>query len=555
MPTVPSFRKMKHNPDLLKNLPADFLAGHDKLSREQAGHLRHFHNLATQRDGEWGVMGSQDPGQEWLDAYRYQLATMAYAAGAAHFHRLPALRSIFQSLLSGLIHKMLRREVWGYWFLTSHSGKFVDPDIKRLRQPWADPVVKENIMYSGHLLLMVSLYTMLFNDDKYNQEGALTFNWSPIFWGMGPEKFSYTRESLQKAILAEMEREKWLGVCCEPNCIFIVCNQFPIIALRYNDVRDGTNVATEVLSKYTAAWEAKGMAGPNGLFISWYSPKQDTKRPALDLGFTAWATAFMNAWNPILANETFQAQSIGFLTRADHDRISINRGPVAFAIRELAEKKGVDPYSLSTMQKARDIVASNPTTGEHREPFPRPMFGYILMAMSELGDESKLAGLLNHVDRFFQPTWQNGGLYYPVNAEQYDKDGNWTEVEPFTGNGAVGYARLTVLGGQRKMWEEPWSAEQVSRAPHISGIDLGSGVDFLRGCWDESHQAMVVTMRTWDQTEKFVRLENHNLPVGTYGVYRNGVLTETKFVDRPGDTLEVYVRVEGIDFDLVLLKA
>ncbi|GMG32151.1 unnamed protein product [Aspergillus oryzae] len=199
---------MKHNPDLLKNLPADFLAGHDKLSREQAGHLRHFHNLATQRDGEWGVMGSQDPGQEWLDAYRYQLATMAYAAGAAHFHRLPALRSIFQSLLSGLIHKMLRREVWGYWFLTSHSGKFVDPDIKRLRQPWADPVVKENIM---------------------------------------------------------------------------------IIAMRYNDVRDGTNVATEVLSKYTAAWEAKGMAGPNGLFISWYSPKQDTKRPALDLGFTAWS--------------------------------------------------------------------------------------------------------------------------------------------------------------------------------------------------------------------------------------------------------------------------
>lgn len=270
-----SLHKMKYHSGLPKNLPVDFLARQAKLSREQAGHLRHFHNLATQRDGEWGVMGSQEPGQEWLDAYRYQIATMGYAAGAAHFHRLPALRSIFQSLLDSLIHKLLRREVWGYWFLTSHSGKFVDPDIKELRQPWADPIVKENIMvgnfhslcsisllrflwcrpfffspelrpsvftvaltylcgsllnfqqYSGHLLLMVSLYTMLFNDDKYNREGALTFNWSPIFWGMGPEKFSYSRESLQKAILAEMEREKWLGVCCEPNCIFIVCNQFP----------------------------------------------------------------------------------------------------------------------------------------------------------------------------------------------------------------------------------------------------------------------------------------------------------------------------------------
>ncbi|KAF6788180.1 hypothetical protein CSOJ01_15052, partial [Colletotrichum sojae] len=38
------------------NLPAslapDFLTKFPKLSREQAGHLRHFHNLVSQRDGE-----------------------------------------------------------------------------------------------------------------------------------------------------------------------------------------------------------------------------------------------------------------------------------------------------------------------------------------------------------------------------------------------------------------------------------------------------------------------------------------------------------------------
>lgn len=210
----------------------------------------------------------------------------------------------------------------------------------------------------------------------------------------------------------------------------------------------------------------------------------------------------MNAWNPTVADQTFQAQSLGFLTRVEHDRISINRGKVAFAIRELAENEGVDPYALSTMQRARDIAAENPPTAEQQDPFPRPMFGYILMSMSELGDESKLAGLLNHVDRFLQPTWLDGGLYYPVNAQHYEKDGNWTEVEPFTGNSAVGYARLNVLNGQRRLWEKPWSPERVSRAPHISGIDLGSGVDFLRGCWDESRQAMVVTMRTWDESDK-----------------------------------------------------
>lgn len=131
-----------------QKLDPAFLANYEKLSPEQAGHLRHFHNLASQRDGEWNLMGSQEPGQEWLDAYRYQLATMAYASGAAHYHRLPALRSTFKALLERLIQKMLRRDVWGYWFLTSHSGKFVDPDIEELRKPWADTIVKENIMVS-----------------------------------------------------------------------------------------------------------------------------------------------------------------------------------------------------------------------------------------------------------------------------------------------------------------------------------------------------------------------------------------------------------------------
>jgi hypothetical protein len=73
---------------------------------------------------------------------------MTYAAGAAHYHRLPALRFLFQELMLKLINKMLRRDVWGYWYLTSQSGRLVDPDIKELRKPWADPVVKENIMVS-----------------------------------------------------------------------------------------------------------------------------------------------------------------------------------------------------------------------------------------------------------------------------------------------------------------------------------------------------------------------------------------------------------------------
>ncbi|KAL9594137.1 MAG: hypothetical protein Q9219_007200 [cf. Caloplaca sp. 3 TL-2023] len=127
-----------------KNLP--------KLSREQCGHLRHFHNLASQPDGDWSFMGGASGQDHDEGSYRYQLAFMAYAAGAAHYHRLPALRSVFRSLLQKLIAKMLHPDVWGYWYLTSQSGKKLDPDITELRKPWADPVCKENVMVGDMLI-------------------------------------------------------------------------------------------------------------------------------------------------------------------------------------------------------------------------------------------------------------------------------------------------------------------------------------------------------------------------------------------------------------------
>ncbi len=82
-------------------------------------------------------------------------------------------------------------------------------------------------MYSGHLLLMTSLYAMRFNDDEFEQEGSLTFHWDPLFWGR-QQDFVYSNRSLQKVIFQQMEENGWAGVCCEPNAVFVVCNQFPV---------------------------------------------------------------------------------------------------------------------------------------------------------------------------------------------------------------------------------------------------------------------------------------------------------------------------------------
>jgi hypothetical protein len=288
------------SPPVARNPPVD-VSSYPKLDCKQAGHLRHFHNLVSQPDGEWHHFGSAEGHQEFDDAFRYQLATMAYATGAAHYHRLPALRTAFKQLFRRIIHKMLLRQVWGYWFNASLSGFVFDPDLEELRQPWADPVIKENIMYSGHLLLMTSLYAMLFDDDEFEKEGSLKFRWDPLFWGRRAD-FTYDNRSLQKVIFKQMEENGWVGVCCEPNAVFVVCNQFPvshlsprfwhsltgeIIAMRYNDSRDGTNNVHDVLPKYKAALVAKGMIG-DALYASYYSVRRQTAMPARHGTHTAW---------------------------------------------------------------------------------------------------------------------------------------------------------------------------------------------------------------------------------------------------------------------------
>lgn len=535
------------------------LSRYPKLSREQAGHLRHFHNLASQPLNEWHRMGSLEPAQEFLDAYRYQLATMAYGTAAAHYHRLPALRGPLKKLMRDLIGKMLHRSVWGYWFTTSLGGKLLDPSLTEYRKPFADPVVRENIMYSGHLLLMVSLYAMLFDDDEFEKPGALTFTWDPIFFGFGTEVFEYDTKKLQAAIVAEMERNNWIGVCCEPNAVFVVCNQFPLIAMRYNDVRWGTDAITPTLQKYTKAWNTKGgMAGKNGLYRDMWLVKQDINIDATDFGFSAWANAFMNSWNSEVVADIYTKQNLGSIVRVGtgaQESFILNPPVVANEYRQIVQKQGEDKgdeaeIQAEARQRAKEIVAKNPAPMS----YTKPILGYAMQCVSELGGETELQGLLRYADQHLNPTWDMGGLYYPRNDSAMDAELNWTHVSPFCGNAALGYARLNVANGQKKMWEEPWSKEEVAQTPYIDGVDMSDGIDFLRGTWDGEDQCLVVTLRTWhDDVTQSVSVRANNLPKGLWEVVVDGVVVDQVTLSAQG-TILLPLEVGGDEKNILYIR-
>ncbi|KAK0890090.1 hypothetical protein LTR91_025513 [Friedmanniomyces endolithicus] len=392
---------------------------------------------------------------------------------------------------------------------------------------------------------------MLFSDGEFDKSDSLVFNWDPIFFGMGPESFKYNRLTLQQAILTQMEQGGWMGVCCEPNMVFIVCNQFPLIATRYTDVFNGTNMIDEVLPKYKAAWDKRGMMAENGLFRSHYAPRRDVVVDAKEISHSGWISAFL-VWDREMVERVWPSLTLGFVHRTE-GRINIRPSPVANAIRDIVNRDGGDPDSPSVVTRAQDIAAGKPKTSRK---YLGPVFGHVAQGMSEVVGSPDLDALLLHADTYLQPSWVKGGLYYARRStdDYWDAEGNYTYGEPHTGNACIGYARLNVKGGQRKMWEHPWTRDEVEKRPWVDGIGFEMDVDCLSGRWDSGRQAMIVAFRTWNGKEVNVTAVVRNLPPGMYGIYING---EQRNVAQSTDSepVAVALAIAGQDVELVLLRA
>jgi hypothetical protein len=109
-----------------------------------------------------------------------------------------------------------------------------------------------------------------------------------------------------------------------------------------------------------------------------------------------------------------------------------------------------------------------------------------------MGDAATLKGLLRHADRFMDPTWTKGGLYYPRNDQMYDADGHLTVMEPLTGNALLAYARLNVADGLWGLYNRPWERTHFEQ-PALT--DVAADVEVSRAWCDVDTQSLVFTVR------------------------------------------------------------
>ena len=398
------------------------------LSAEQLGHIRHFDNLSRQLRNDWSLMQGKATGQDDFGGLRFQLAYMAYALALAHVHRLPNAPGVFKPVFERLIEKMILPEVWMYWRDVSRGGAWPNAHLaQNYHEEW-NPVVRDNIMYSAYVQSIALLYNYLFADDRYAQPEALTFEHWSYFWGGEPKRFAYDQNSLNEHIYWQMVESGYLGVACEPNCTFQICNQPAILGFRLHDLLTGENVAAEVTRSYEQAWSQLGgrldSTGHYNMFLT-----QDSRTVYPNAVRAAWVDAWcgtlMNMWNREFVRAHYP-------------------------------------------QQIKDLLFDGPDGTKSVKPAPKPElmgqtliadscdFGWVATWASEMGDAATLDGILGHADRYMNPTWRDGGLYYPRNDTEFDDSGNRTELEPLSGNVLLGYARLNVPDGMWKLYNEPW---------------------------------------------------------------------------------------------------
>jgi hypothetical protein len=387
------------------------------LTDEQAGHLRHFRNLAQQDDGDWTDM---QRGAGGLGAdYKYQMALMTYAMSLAHYHHLPAAPGFFKADFDRIVHKMMLRDVWENWIDISPSSPLFDPNFKQAKPHNWNPVSDENIMYSGHLNAMAALYSYYFEDNKYDEVGSIRFTsglarflehrGDATLGQVGDLKVDeawlkanvadYNLQSLNDVIYWQNVANGYMGVACEPNQIFVVCNQFPMLGFRFQDLRKGTGVADELARGYKAAWARKGFMMPNGKDIhrQWKKSGDRVYGPS-----SPWTYAFLNPVNRDIVQETYP------FVRKTMGKMNPDGTYVAYptaqweAVRKTVDAGGAFPQPI----RDPDAFATGSTS----------------LLFSEMGDPN-LQAHFAYVDKYMSPTWKNGGLYYPRSSKLFDERG------------------------------------------------------------------------------------------------------------------------------------
>jgi Linalool dehydratase/isomerase len=164
-------------------------------------------------------------GFEWIDqfqtaAVRYQLNFLGYALSMAQTTHCPAFGGYLNDAQRNLIIKQTDYRIWKYWKIENLWGNL------KLN---ADPIARENIMYTGFCATQIALFHSASGSDYFLQKSSF----SPI--DEKGKRYPYCFDSLVKKLTAEFKRSDFYLMACEPNWVYSLCNTIGAAAIKAHD--------------------------------------------------------------------------------------------------------------------------------------------------------------------------------------------------------------------------------------------------------------------------------------------------------------------------------
>lgn len=513
---------------------ADRIAPSDypELTDKQIGLVRHIVRLANQIPGDWTDMGSYSQSQAENEAYRFQLAEATYALGVAQYLKTPAYRELYSDAMDRLIQKMLRRDVWGFWVEMSQSSLVSDPDLEGLYPPEYDPVGKKNIHYSGHLLMMATLYEMLYRDGKYEEPGSFTFVYPH---GMGTLRYEYDLGKLARLIHAEFEQNHGLGSECEVNNIYVGCAQYPLLGLLHYDHINGTNLARPMMKEHAKAWsEVSNLyvmeKDPLGIPVSTRVRQQDF----VQMGASAalGSMGMIHAWNKEYVEAVYPVmrdKSVSFLADGTPQQSYVAGSVVDRDGNPIQGQEG-DPFQVSDPAE-----------------FGAPVFHSVVSTAVEVGDEKFAKAALDYLDRE-GGVWKNGEFYYPRNDDYMSP-----AYMPRWGALMLATAHLNEKDGLWRLYNKPWGKSELS-SPQLTNVEYPRAI-VKQAYYDAEKDTLVLTLVAGEQPGGVTTFAVERLdPSKTYTILRNGKalgrLQAGKLTVKDGGTAEWREGVLRVTTDL-----
>lgn len=162
---------------------------------------------------------------------RYQLTVMGSALAVAGANLLPNYPSLIGRAQQNVVSKQTDVRVWRYWRVENILGNFdANPD----------PIVRDNIMFSGFLLSHIGEFEASTGSTRFDQPGSLTFTWRD------GRRFAYDHDSLAQ-VVAQNFRKSALGIFpCEPGWVFTVCNAMAAQGLAAHSIAHHSEVWAEI---------------------------------------------------------------------------------------------------------------------------------------------------------------------------------------------------------------------------------------------------------------------------------------------------------------------